>query len=351
VKLGNTDTALRRGWHVVATSDEIGRDPVQVWLLGEPWVLVRLPAAGSGADGATRLVAFEDRCPHRLAPLSAGTVVGETLQCGYHGWCFDAEGACTAIPAIGGSDRIPPRARVAAPAALAEAGGLVFLAPDAPVGDRLDLPYANVDGFLHHHLVPARARVGAGLMLDNFLDLAHFPFVHAATIGTADALEVPELVVERDGLGMVVTSTHWFPNHEDPGVTQGIRPLLQQRSLRYDYRAPFQASLRIDYVQAGGTNVLDFFVQPESAEQCRIYTVLHRDDLDDAEQLADAGAYEQKILDEDLHLQEQYVDRSLPLDITAEVHVRTDRPGVELRRILADFVAAATTSQAHPGAS
>src|SRR4029079_10984032 len=122
---------------------------------------------------------------------------------------------------------------------------------------------------------------------------------------------------------------------------QGIRPLLQQRALRYDYRAPFQVSLRIDYVQAGGTNVLDIFVQPETADRCRIYTVLHRNDLDDAEQLADAGAYEQKILDEDVLLQEQFVELALPLDLTAEVHVRTDRPTVELRRILADFVAAA----------
>jgi vanillate O-demethylase monooxygenase subunit len=175
-------------------------------------------------------------------------------------------------------------------------------------------------------------------MLDNFLDMAHFPFVHAATIGSDDALEVPEMTIERDGFGMTVTSTHWFPNHEDPGVAQGIRPLLQLRALRYEYCAPFQASLRIDYVQAGGTNVLDFFVQPEDDEHCRIYTVLHRDDLDDADQLADAGAYEQKILDEDVLLQEQYVDRRFPLDITAEVHVRTDRAGVELRRILADFV-------------
>lgn len=341
--LRNTDAALRRGWHVVATSDEVGRDPVQVWLLGEPWMLVRLPAA----DAPPRLVAFEDRCPHRLAPLSAGRVVGETLQCGYHGWCFDADGGCTVIPALGGSDRIPSRARAATPAAVAEAGGLVFLAPDAPVGDRLDLPFADAEGFLHHRLVPARARVGAGLMLDNFLDMAHFPFVHAATIGTDDALEVPEMTVEREGLGMAVTSTHWFPNHEDPGVAQGLRPLLQQRALRYEYRAPFQASLRIDYVQAGGTNVLDFFVQPEDAEQCRVYTVLHRNDLDDADQLADAGAYEQKILDEDLLLQERYVDLGLPLDVTAEVHVRTDRPSVELRRILADFVSAS----AEPGAA
>ncbi len=332
--LGNTDPALQRGWHVVAASDEIGRDPVQVWLLGEPWALVRLPTA----DGATRLVAFADRCPHRLAPLSAGTVVGETLQCGYHGWCFDGEGACTVIPAIGESDHIPSRARATAPAGLAEQGGLVFLAPEPPTGERLDLPFADAEGFLHHQLAPTRARVGAGLMLDNFLDMAHFPFVHAATIGTDDALEVPEMTVARDGFGMTVTSTHWVPNPEDPGVAQGVRPLLQQRALRYEYRAPYQASLQIDYVQAGGTNVLDFFVQPEDGEHCRVYTVLHRNDLDDADQLADAGAYEQKILDEDVLLQEQYVDRRFPLDITAEVHVRTDRAGVELRRILADFV-------------
>jgi vanillate O-demethylase monooxygenase subunit len=336
--LRNTDPALRRGWHVVARSDDVGHDPVQVWLLGEPWALVRLPTA----DGTTRLVAFADRCPHRLAPLSAGTVVGETLQCGYHGWCFDADGACTAIPAIGGSDRIPSRARVTAPAGLVEDGGLVFLAPEEPLAPRLALPFATAEGFLHHHLAPTSARVGAGLMLDNFLDMAHFPFVHAATIGSDEALEVPDLRVEREGLGMSVTSTHWFPNHEDPGVAQGIRPLLQQRSLRYDYRAPFQVSLRIDYVQAGGTNVLDFFVQPETADRCRLYTVLHRNDLDDAEQLADAGAYEQKILDEDVLLQEQFVELALPLDITAEVHVRTDRATVELRRILADFVAAAS---------
>jgi vanillate O-demethylase monooxygenase subunit len=332
--LTNADPALRRGWHVVAASDEIGRDPVQVWLLGEPWVLVRLPSTG----GASRLVAFEDRCPHRLAPLSAGRVVGETLECGYHGWCFDAAGACTAIPAIGGSDRISPRARVVAPAGLVEEGGLVFLAPDAPAAPRLGLPFATADGFLHEHLAPTAARVGAGLMLDNFLDMAHFPFVHAATIGTDEAQEVPETTILREGLGMTVTSTHWFPNHEDPGVAQGIRPLLQQRTLRYEYRAPFQATLRIDYVQAGGTNVLDFFVQPEHHDRCRIYTVLHRDDLADLDELADAAAYEQKILDEDLALQERYVDLGLPLDVTAEVHVRTDRAGVELRRILADFV-------------
>ena len=112
----------------------------------------------------------------------------------------------------------------------------------------------------------------------------------------------------------------------------------------YEYRARFQVCLRIDYVQAGGTNVLDFFVQPEDDEQCRIYTLVHRDDLDgDRHLLAEASPSRRKILDEDLGLQERYVDHDLPLDPTVEVHVRADRHTVEYRRILSDLVAAATT--------
>jgi vanillate O-demethylase monooxygenase subunit len=231
-----------------------------------------------------------------------------------------------------------------------EQGGLVFLAPEPPTGERLDLPFADADGFLHHQLAPTRARVGAGLMLDNFLDMAHFPFVHAATIGTEDALEVPEMTIARDGFGMTVTSTHWFPNHEDPGVAQGLRPLLQQRALTYEYRAPFQASLRIDYVQAGGTNVLDFFVQPEDAETCRIYTMLWRNDLDgDTDRMARCVAFEQRILEEDLRIQANFEELALPLDLTAEVHTKADRLTVELRRLLRAFVAGEVRSPS-PGA-
>ena len=333
--LSNTHPALRRAWHVVAQSSEVGIDPAAVRLLGKSWVLVRLPTG----DGGTRLVAYLDRCPHRLAPLSAGRVVGETLQCGYHGWCFDAAGGCTTIPAIGGSDRIPSRARATTPAALTERAGLVFLAPEPPVVGLLDLAVADDDGFVHGALHVTRARVGAALMIDNFLDQAHFPFVHAATIGTDDALVVPDVTVVRDGFGMSAASTQQFPNHEDRGVEQQIRPLLQERVLHYEYRAPFQVSLRIDYVQASGTNVIDFFVQPEDDEHCRVYTLVHRNDIDDVDQMADCVAYEQKILDEDLVVQERYTDLRLPLDITAEVHTRADRTGVEMRRILADLVA------------
>ena len=58
--------------------------------------------------------------------------------------------------------------------------------------------------------------------------------------------------------------------------------------------------------------------------------------------MAEAVEFERKIVDEDLALQERYADRRLPLDLTAEVHVRADRMTIELRRILGDLVAAAS---------
>ena len=271
---------------------------MSVGLLGESWALVRLPEP----DGTTRLAAFADQCPHRLAPLSAGQVDGNRLRSAYHGWCFDADGTCTEIPSLAVADRVPRRACPArVPASLTEQAGLIFLAPERPLTDLLDVSTASDPTFMHGMLEPSRARVGAGLMIDNFLDLAHFPFVHRATIGAEEAPVVGDLDIERDGFAMTVRNRHWFPNHEDLGVVTGERSLLQERSLVYEYRAPFAVSLRIDYVQAGGTMMLHFFVQPEDDEQCRIYTLVHRDDLGgDPHLMAESLAFEAKILDEDL---------------------------------------------------
>jgi phenylpropionate dioxygenase-like ring-hydroxylating dioxygenase large terminal subunit len=337
--LANADPALRRAWHPVARSKDVTTTPMRTRLLGEDWVLARLPAE----RGLSTLAAFADRCPHRGAPLSAGWVDGSTLRCGYHGWCFAADGHCTEIPSLGVSEHVPSRASATPPAGLAERNGMVFIAPETPLTELLEVPEAGDPTFTHGDLEPIRARVGAGLMIDNFLDMAHFPFVHQATIGTPDA-EPFEFVVERDGLGMRVHARHPFPNREDPGVASGIRPLIQTRALEYRYRAPFSICLRIDYVEAGGTNVLDFYVQPEADDQCLLYMSVHRNDLGgDPHRMAEAVAFERKVVDEDLALQERYVDRRLPLplDLTAEVHVKADRMTIELRRILGALVAAA----------
>ncbi len=312
-------------------------------LLGSPYVVFR---AGEGEP-----VAFEDRCPHRLAPLSLGEREGEGLRCAYHGWCFDSSGRCVDIPALGPGAALPRNARLRAPAGVAERLGMVFIAPEAPVVGLPSIPEADLAGFEVLELAPTRARAGAGLMADNFLDFAHFPFVHAGTFGTDESRTLEPYNVERQGWEFQVVYEHPFANREDPGVAAGTRPLVQTRRMTYRYLAPFFLALRLEFLETKGISVIGFFIQPESEEQCRLYTSLWRNDLGaDVAERESAIAFEQQVLAEDLRVQSSYDDLSLPLDLRIEVHTRADRNTIELRRILSAFVAEARPAESLLGA-
>jgi vanillate O-demethylase monooxygenase subunit len=173
---------IRNCWQVVAFAREIGAAPVARTICEEKVVLFR---TGSG-----KAVALADRCPHRLAPLSAGRVVGDTIQCGYHGLCFDAQGHCVRVP---GQDTVPQRARVRTypllerhsfawiwlgDGALASPGTI----PDVHWVD--DPAWAAVTGY--HHFA-----ANYQLVNDNLLDLSHESFVHEDTIGNESVAEAP----------------------------------------------------------------------------------------------------------------------------------------------------------------
>lgn len=330
--LSNVDPALRRCWHPVARSAEVGDQPYRALLLGEPWVLWR----SGGVLGA-----FVDRCPHRRAPLSLGRCEAGDLRCAYHGWRFGPDGRCLEVPALG--DRRPPGGASLLPAAgVVERAGMVFVAPEPPLAPIGPLPEAGDPTFEQGDLPVLRARAAAGLLADNFLDLAHFPFVHRGTFGAEEAATVPRYDVVRDGFGFTVAYEHAFANREDPGVAAGLRPLTQHRRLTYRLDAPFHLRLRIDFVEAGGANVIGFFLQPESESSCRIYTSLWRNDLGgDPARMAAAIEFELAVLEEDLVVQQAYDELVLPLDPTMERHTRADRTTLELRRVLADLVDAA----------
>jgi vanillate O-demethylase monooxygenase subunit len=172
--------------------------------------------------------------------------------------------------------------------------------------------------------------------------MAHFPFVHRATFGADEAAEVPAYRLDRDRWAFTVSYEHSFSNREDPAVAEGTRPLLQHRRLTYRYDAPFHLVLRIEFLEAGGSNVIGFFLQPETADSCRLYTTLWRDDLDgDTGRMAEAVAFEKAVLDEDLAIQTAFDRLVLPLERTTELHTRADRSTLELRRVLAELVEAA----------
>jgi vanillate O-demethylase monooxygenase subunit len=329
--LRNLDPSLRRAWHPLCRSSEVTEAPRAFTLLGERYVTYR------SGDGDARV--FLDRCPHRFAPLSLGTCEGDTLRCAYHGWVFDPDGVCVEIPALGENATLPARAKLKRPAAVTESHGMVFVAPDPPLTPVPSVEAAYDPAFQKGDLPVLESRANAGLLADNFLDMAHFPFVHVGTFGAGEAREVPNYTVIREGYTFTAAYEHDFANREDPGVAEGIRPLVQRRLLTYRYTAPFHLELAIEFLDSGGTNVIGFFLTPVDDETVRIYSSLWRDDLGGSEQrMRDAIDFEVAVVNEDLELQSQFEVLALPLDITAEIHTRADKTTVELRHILRDFV-------------
>ncbi|MFZ1063170.1 MAG: aromatic ring-hydroxylating dioxygenase subunit alpha [Acidimicrobiales bacterium] len=329
--LGNLDPALRYAWHPLCRSSEVDTQPRRFTLLAEQYVAFR------SAEGELRV--FFDRCPHRFAPLSLGHCEGDNLRCAYHGWVFDRAGNCVEIPALGASATVPERARLAGPARVHESHAMVFVAPLEPRTPTPTIRCAQDHSFTRGDLPVIESRASAGLLADNFLDMAHFPFVHAGTFGAGEAREVPAYTVTRDGLSFEASYEHEFANREDPGVALGVRPLLQRRRLTYRYVAPFHLELAIEFLDAGGTNVIGFFLTPLDDENVRIYSSLWRNDLEGSEaRMKEAIDFEVAVVNEDLFIQSRYDVLELPLDITAELHTRADKTTIELRRILNDFV-------------
>src|SRR3954464_2924291 len=114
---------LSTGWFPVVRAADVGTRPVPVGAGGQAYVLVRLRPGGE-------VSAFPARCPHRLVPLAAATVVDDRLQCPARGWRFDADGRCTDVPSMGRGGTPPPRADLALPWAVEERHGWVWLAPE-----------------------------------------------------------------------------------------------------------------------------------------------------------------------------------------------------------------------------
>ena len=81
---------LMNQWYAAALPSELTDKPLARTICGQAVVMYR---AASG-----RSVALADRCPHRYAPLSAGTCSGDNIVCPYHGIVFDPTGACARIP-------------------------------------------------------------------------------------------------------------------------------------------------------------------------------------------------------------------------------------------------------------
>jgi phenylpropionate dioxygenase-like ring-hydroxylating dioxygenase large terminal subunit len=327
--LGNASPLWWRAWHPVAHAEDLPAEgPAQVLIGGQPWVVARL-------DG--RLVAFADQCPHRLAPLSAGSVKraadgSARLACAYHGWQYDAAGQCDLIPALGRSGNVSKRARLRPAHGVTEAYGLIWLAPEEPLSPLPAFPEWDDPAMTRARSRTARTQASAGQLVDNFLDAAHFPFVHAASFGVADdgPLAAGEVTSYGAGDGWLVTGVFDTP-YRDGGTVVSHRVIKS---------AGVSGSAHVRLELPGVTIGILLACQPEDHAATRVYKLITRSDVaGDAGRLDAFIKEEDQILAEDLAILERYPSPLLPLDPRAEVHSRADRLSVAWRRLLAGAAA------------
>lgn len=332
----NTHPSLRRTWHPVARSADIADGAVHaVELLGERWCLARI--------GGT-LCALPDECPHRLAPLSAGCVDDGTIACGYHGYRFAPDGRCVEIPAIGPGGAIPPRAHLRPAAMVRDHLGLVWLAPEEPLTPLPEVPEHDDPSFVACPLPPWEWEASAAQMVDNFLDIGHFPFLHLATFAAPEDRAVPDYTVVREGWRFTMQYSHITKALADSHEPAAGYRTVERHDL-FEYTAPHHLRLRIDYASEGAVLTITFFHQPLDERRTRLYCTDYRNDIPDtAEARAAAVAFQQAVGAEDKAMLERFPRKAVALDPGREVHTRADRITLELRRVLRDLVAATAPS-------
>jgi len=309
--LTNDHPVLRHFWFPVARADEVGSLPTRVEVAGHDVVLAR-------TDGG--LLALPDACSHRGAPLSLGTVDAGCVVCPYHGWRFAADGRCESIPALGDGP-VPPRAHLTSHR-VTERYGLVWVCLDEPWAPLPEIPEWDQPGRTCTVLKREVWRASTGLMLENLLDMAHLPLLHASTLG--DPGDVSGEVLGRSEHGFAFAYDQLAADE-----TGDVKP----RKVRYDVQAPFV--LRTSFSYPGVERVAFGLLLPVSHGRTQIFGLTVRSGGADWDAFQ---AFEDKVVEEDRWLMEALADRPLHLDRTVEVHTVADRAALELRRMWRGYV-------------
>ena len=319
--------ALLSSWYAVARSIEVGPAPSQVKLLNRAIVLWRGPAGD--------IIGAPDRCPHREAPLSKGTVADGCLVCPYHGWTFGEEGRLVRVPSSTESVPVPPRGHLAT-VEVAEKYGLVWVCLGTPTAPIPTIPEETNPAFRRINTEVDVWHASATRMVDNFLDITHFPFVHTGTFGRAQDTHVPK--IELDML-----DNDWYgyryeirANNSDLGtLASGQTDGVVERAMTTGFNLPFNVRSEIHY-GTGLSHIILLLSAPIDDVNTYFTFIVWRND-DFAVSAEEIIRFDLAIGAEDKYMLQQ-VPGVLTLDQTTLVSVQADKCSVEWRRKLIELM-------------
>ena len=333
---------FRKFWHAVMPLSHLADGRlVPFRLLGEDIVLF-LDAAGQPA-------ALKDRCCHRTAKLSKGRCVNGAVECGYHGWTYNAAGRVIRIPQYEEGRPIPADYGTPAYRCVAKYGyaWVALEEPVAPIPEVAEFGAPGWRTIFQFYETWATSPLRA---LENSFDNSHFSFVHRATFGVAAQPKPSKYqLVEKDGgfyAETVINAANPPAYHRVSGSTDAIT----QRHMRNAYFLPFSRRLDIEY-PSGVRHVIINCFTPIDDGHLQLAQWLFRNDTE-------ADCPEQMLVDFDHVITREDKDILESTDPDALVDTRrrgveysmdSDRPGMLIRKQLMELLAAHGEQEVHRG--
>jgi phenylpropionate dioxygenase-like ring-hydroxylating dioxygenase large terminal subunit len=308
------DPVLINEWHVVGRSADLTEGQLMsTRVLAEDLVLWRLNG---------QVMAWQDLCVHRGTRLSLGKVQDDTLVCPYHGWTYNNTGKCIRIPAHPGQ-KPPEKAQVKVYRAQ-EHYGVIWVSLGHPQHDLPHYPEWEDPTFRSVVSGPHPYRAHAPRAIENFLDMAHLPFVHEGYLGEPEHAEVNDYEVEVGPEGIIAEDIRmWQPDPDGTGIGATVsytfrvfRPLIA-----YFGKEKYAAILAVTPVD--DTYSIGWMFP----------CVQDRDDMPEADILA----FQKLIINQDVPVVESQRPELLPLDLQAELHLRSDRTAIAYRKWLKEL--------------
>lgn len=228
-------------WFVAASSrDVVASHPFAMTVADIPLVMYR--------NSAGMPVVMEDRCVHRLAPLSLGRIEAAGIRCMYHGLLFADDGICREIP---GQDLIPTKARVRVFPVI-ERHGWIWVWPGAPeLADEKLLPRTIAAD--HPEWLTAQSSLDYDanfrLLIDNLLDFSHLPFVHGKSFGADAKWATVRPSVKRQPRGLRIE--RWIADAPALASARGLAGQICDTWQGYDFLVPGVLIMETCYCKVG----------------------------------------------------------------------------------------------------
>ncbi len=248
----------------------------------------------------------------------------ECIECPYHGWTYNSQGNCVRMPAHP-SQRPPERARVNVhPVKIAH--GLVWTCLGEPSSDVPPFPEWGDPSYRSIHAGPYAFNALGPRVIENFLDVGHFPFVHAGSLGDPAHTEIEDYEAQMTPSGVISRDIPiWQP---DPDGTGGAAARV---SYTYEVLKPLAAR----FTKAQGERrfaMIDIVTPVDSGRSLAwvIMTMNHSFEVPE-ERIVQ---FQDEVTAQDLPIVESQRPEMLPLDLQAELHLRSDRTAIAYRRWL-----------------